>query len=638
MAKEHGRFPDPQTIEEPEVDLDKTDRLPILEGTLYDDDVVDDAVPLDYTDVLPAAPPRSPPSRLDLPSLAESVRSVEERISRQHTEYESLSRAFERARDAESASAARASALAVDLATARITLEAEQGRSNELERALAERTGSLAAARLRVEEALRESERYQSESRTLRDSLAAREANTAQVLHSLGERDAQLSALQQEHAKVVPALEATARSSSYLDAELQAARADVNALAADLQKSRETVAELTARIHHGESEVRSIRSELNAANIQASSYLELLRSREWRRGFDQNMFRELDAQMGAASAGHHALEAQRDRLQGELAALEAKLAAQTAAADADRARLTADLTTRDRALEQSEERGAGFAQKIAQLEEAAGLRQAEQAMQIAQLRAEQAAQIERLQTEAEEHEQEMAVLMAHLQEARRPIQAIEAEVKRLTEELAAKGQELTAKNAAATELEEDHRKLRATLERTRSALEEREFLIRRLERSETNNANELGRIQTSIERLKSVPTALGATAAPDLNSGAAAAGAAERAVELIRIDGDHPTTYVLAKRTRIGRAAGCELQIESGSVSRHHALVIVGPRDTIIEDLNSTNGVIVNGRKVTRHVLCDGDALTIGETRFRYMARAQDGPPGPSPAEPSASA
>jgi chromosome segregation ATPase len=320
-----------------------------------------------------------------------------------------------------------------------------------------------------------------------------------------------------------------------------------------------------------------------------------------------------------------------------LAALETKLAAQQTAADSERTRLTAELAARDRALQQAEERGAGEAQKVAELKEAADLRQAEQATQIAQLRADQAAQVERLQTEAEEHEQEMSVLMAHLQEARRPIQAIEAEVKRLIDELAARGEELTAKDLAAAELAEESRKLRSTLERTRSALEEREFLIRRLERSESNNANVLGRIQTSIERLKSVPGGPGATAAGSADAGAAAPAAADRSAELIRIDADKPTTYVLAKRTRIGRAAGCELQIDSGSVSRHHALVIVGPQDTIIEDLNSTNGVLVNGRKVTRHVLSDGDALTIGETRFRYFARRHDGPPGPGPAEPSAS-
>ena len=72
--------------------------------------------------------------------------------------------------------------------------------------------------------------------------------------------------------------------------------------------------------------------------------------------------------------------------------------------------------------------------------------------------------------------------MAHLQEARRPIQAIEAEVKRLTDDLAAKTLTLEA-------LTEDNRNLRLSIERTKGALEEREFLIRRLERSESNNAN-----------------------------------------------------------------------------------------------------------------------------------------------------
>ena len=209
------------------------------------------------------------------------------------------------------------------------------------------------------------------------------------------------------------------------------------------------------------------------------------------------------------------------------------------------------------------------------------------------------------------------MLVAHLQEARRPIQSIEADVKRLTEELA-------AKSAANAQFDEENRTLRATLERTRGALEEREFLIRRLERSESNNANVLGRIQTSIERLGAAPGAPGAAAA--------AGPAADWSAELIRIDGERPVTHVLSRRNRIGRAAGCEIQIDSSSVSRHHALVLVGPRDVVIEDLNSTNGVLVNGRKVTRQMLTDGDAVTIGEIQFRYYARSLLGSAQPNPA------
>ena len=208
--------------------------------------------------------------------------------------------------------------------------------------------------------------------------------------------------------------------------------------------------------------------------------------------------------------------------------------------------------------------------------------------------------MEKLQIEAKTKEDQMGVLMAHLQEARRPIETIEAEVKRLSDELHIKTGMLEA-------LTEDNRSLRLAVERTRGALEEREFLIRRLERSESNNANVLGRIQTSIERLGASSGASGMAAAP-----------VECAAELVRVDGEHKTSYTLQKRTRIGRAPGCELQIESSSVSRHHALVLVGQRDVIIEDLNSTNGVLVNGRKESRLLLNDGDMVMIGDAQFRF--------------------
>ncbi len=639
MAIEHSHSP--------EVDLDKTDRLPILDSTMFDQEVEDNAAASDHTHtaVLPdlslAAISSTPgdfvrPSGVDLPSLAESVRSVEERIARQNAEYEALNRAYERSRDAELASVARANALAADLASART-------------------------------------------------ALATHDATIVQVLQSLGERDQQLAVLQAEHAKILPALEATSKSSTQLEADLQATRARANALASDLKVSQETAAELNAQLERGGSELGAVRSELSTMKTQADSYLERLRTREWRNGFDQNMFREMDAQVGAAYAGQSALESERDRLQGQVADLKAQLQsevadlkaqletqvagleakresqvasleakrdsqlaslemqragqvarletqrekqvakleaqrlAELAAAETERVRLSSELAARDLALAEALEQGRADARMVEELLEAADLRQAEHATQLAQLRGEQSAQIARLQTEAEAREQEMAVLMAHLQEARRPIQLIEAEAKRLTEELA-------AKSAAFDELHAESGKLRATLERTRGALEEREFLIRRLERSESNNANVLGRIQTSIERLGSSP----------VNSavGVATGVSPDWAAELIRIDGGQSVTYALSRRTRIGRANGCELQIDSSSVSRHHALVVVGAREAVIEDLNSTNGVLVNGRKVTRQPLADGDAVTIGEVQFRYMARPLQRLLEPSHAEP----
>ena len=102
---------------------------------------------------------------------------------------------------------------------------------------------------------------------------------------------------------------------------------------------------------------------------------------------------------------------------------------------------------------------------------------------------------------------------------------------------------------------------------------------------------------------------------------ASVAATPEWSPELVRIDGDRSISHALGRRTRIGRAPGCELHIDSTSVSRHHALILAGTREAIIEDLNSTNGVILNGRKVTRQVLNDGDIVTIGEIQFRYVAK-----------------
>jgi len=582
-------------IQTPEVDLDRTDQLPILEGVRFDPDVEDDAVRMEHAaEELPSSATTGEfirPSSVDLPSLAESVRSIELRIERQNAEYEALSRSYERAREAEAAATTRASALEKDLAAARGALESEQARSRDIEKTLAERAASV-------------------------------DATTVQVVHSLAERDAQLAALQQQHAKVLPTLEAREKTAAKLEGDLASARTEASAIAIELKSSHALTVALAADLKRSESAISAARSDSTAAKTQASVYLELLRSREWRRGFDLNLFRELDARAGAADTGRDALQIDCERLRAQLADQEGKIAAQNTAieamqaaavahatqvaqqakdlklaeqargewaatlkvADAERQQLSAALAARDRALAEALTAGAAETQRIAQLE-----------------------------SEAATREEEMTVLMAHLQEARRPIQVIEGDVKRLQEELA-------AKTAAAKDLTEEAEKLRAALERTRGALQEREFLIRRLERSESNNATALGRIQTTMERL-----------------GSAAAPALERSAELVRIEGDKSTSHVLGRRTRIGRATGCELHIDSSSVSRHHALILLGGRETIIEDLNSTNGVIVNGRHVTRQVLSDGDVLIIGEIHFRYVEkparRAGEPPPAGCTAE-----
>jgi chromosome segregation ATPase len=629
MAVESGQ---PQ-----ELDLDKTDKLPILEGVMFDADVADDAVRMERPSPagsasLVASTPQNDfvrPSSIDLPSLAESLRSVEERIARQNAEFESLTRSYERARDAEVAASTRVNTLERDVAAARAALDVQQSRLKDFEKSAAENSAALEAARSRADAAAQESERHLAEGRTLRDSLAARDATIVQVLHSLGERDAQLSALQAEHAKVLPILEARAKSGTQLEQELSAVRAQLNSLTAELKGSQQQSTALVAQLKRSEAEMHGIRDELAAAKTQASSQLELLRTRDWRSGFEQNLFRDMDAKIGAADAAHDALVLERDRMRDQLAALETAVAAHAATVEQLQNAAAAQASSsaqQAKNLERAEQQRADWTTKLAAVEadrarlstELAAREQSlaetraaleGNALRDAALQAQHAAKVAELEAEAQAHDQEMTVLMAHLQEARRPIEVIEGEVKRLQDEL-------TLKTLAIDELTAEGDKLRSALERTRGQLEEREFLIRRLERSESNNANVLGRIQTSMERLGSSVVA-----------GAGGAPSPEWSPELIRIDGDRSISHTLGRRTRIGRATGCELHVDSTSVSRHHALILAGTREAIIEDLNSTNGVIVNGRKVTRQVLNDGDILTIGEIQFRYVAKTPGAPP-----------
>jgi len=90
---------------------------------------------------------------------------------------------------------------------------------------------------------------------------------------------------------------------------------------------------------------------------------------------------------------------------------------------------------------------------------------------------------------------------------------------------------------------------------------------------------------------------------------------------LIRADGESEVVHVLGRKTSIGRTPDNDLQIDAKFISRHHAVILAGPARTIVEDLNSTNGVLVNGRRVTRQVLQDGDTVVIGRTQFRFVVR-----------------
>jgi type II secretory pathway predicted ATPase ExeA len=72
-------------------------------------------------------------------------------------------------------------------------------------------------------------------------------------------------------------------------------------------------------------------------------------------------------------------------------------------------------------------------------------------------------------------------------------------------------------------------------------------------------------------------------------------------------------------RIIVGRTPDNDLQIDSRFVSRHHCQIITTLHSSVIEDLNSTNGIYVKSKRVRRHYLNDGDVVVIGKHELIYV-------------------
>jgi Ca-activated chloride channel family protein len=73
------------------------------------------------------------------------------------------------------------------------------------------------------------------------------------------------------------------------------------------------------------------------------------------------------------------------------------------------------------------------------------------------------------------------------------------------------------------------------------------------------------------------------------------------------------------ERFVIGRAKDTtDLTLPDADVSRHHSVIELSGGVFWLVDLGSTNGPLVQGKRVTRHPLADRDEFSIGETLIRY--------------------
>ena len=95
----------------------------------------------------------------------------------------------------------------------------------------------------------------------------------------------------------------------------------------------------------------------------------------------------------------------------------------------------------------------------------------------------------------------------------------------------------------------------------------------------------------------------------------------EREVAVLGWDGQ--TMRVDRRRVLLGRSRECDIQVEDVNVSRRHAELRQEGSTYWIVDLESTNGVEVNGKRVKRAKLSPGDTFTVGSTEISFTTERE---------------
>ena len=93
--------------------------------------------------------------------------------------------------------------------------------------------------------------------------------------------------------------------------------------------------------------------------------------------------------------------------------------------------------------------------------------------------------------------------------------------------------------------------------------------------------------------------------------------------EVASLAWDDQTLRIDKRRVLLGRSRECDIQVEDANVSRRHAELRQEGSSYWIVDLDSTNGVEVNGERVKRAKLSSGDSFTVGSTEITFTTERE---------------
>ena len=574
-----------------------------------------------------------------------------------------------------SADAARADALGRELAETSAKLEALNDRARMAEDAVA---GEREAARRRVaelEQARREVTQLAQELTAARAAEAAQSAALAAAEALLKQRSEALEALQRTHDALVADRQSAAGELCELENRLRDTETRERTAQRTIEAQSHAQAELVQRAQDETHARERLTAEREALRAQVASCVEQLQNRESYRTIYESTAQDLDAELASATLRADELEARANRLAAELEVRDRRL--QDAVCERDAARHSHDTAISRQATERGEsERARGTlesrlaeltaehagaraqlvemetalisaqhrteaealasatgAQRLREMEVEIASRQAELAntrLEIERDRASLAdltaamvgsqtvlAEQSRLLEERESAVRTMtashaeqaaliATLRGQIDELTARVATPEAARRALEERVAALTTEVAVSESRFARLESMNVELRATVKQLHAAVADRDAELQRATRIASTNAYALGRVQSSIDEL-----GRGLIASEGVP-------AETQASILTRIDGGQNHSFVLRARTTIGRDPDNDLPLDMGSVSRRHAVLIPAFRSALLQDLGSTNGVLVNRRRVRCARLEHGDVITLGEAQFRY--------------------